>query len=90
MIKFIINKTSEKNFKQWLIRFFEYSILGIDTAKNGDYGANIIGAVAGKYHVGQLHYHELCFQMVCIIEGWVKFEKENEGVFILNKGDSVL
>jgi len=28
--------------------------------------------------------------MVYIIEGWVKFEYENEGVFILNKGDSVL
>ena len=28
--------------------------------------------------------------MVYIIESWVKFEYENEGVFILNKGDSVL
>ena len=28
--------------------------------------------------------------MVYIIEGWVKFEYENEGVFLLEKGDSVL
>ena len=37
-----------------------------------------------------MHYHELSFQMVYIIEGWVKFEYDNEGVFILNKGNSVL
>ena len=28
--------------------------------------------------------------MVYIIEGWVKFEYEKEGVFLLKKGDSVL
>ena len=28
--------------------------------------------------------------MVYVIKGWVKFEYENEGVFLLNKGDSVL
>jgi len=28
--------------------------------------------------------------MVYILESWVKFEYQNEGVFILNKGDSVL
>ena len=44
----------------------------------------------GKYPVGQWHYHELYFHMVYIIEGWVKFEYENDGVFILNKGDSIL
>jgi len=89
-MKFIINKSSKKNFKQGLRSFFEYSDLGVDIATNGDYGANIIRAVAGKHPVGQWHYHELNFQMVYIIEGWVKFEYENEGVFILNKGDSVL
>ena len=90
LLKFIINKSNKINFKQGLISFFEYSDLGVDIATNGDYGANIIRAVAGKHPVGQWHYHELNFQMVYIIEGWVKFEYENEGVFILSKGESVL
>ena len=89
-MKFKINKSSEKNFKQGLRDFFEYSDLGIDIATNGNYGANIIRAVAGKHPVGQWHYHELNFQIVYIIEGWVKFQYEKEGVFVLNKGDSVL
>ena len=52
-MKFIVNKSSDKIFKQGLRSFFEYSDLGIDVATNGNYGANIIGAVAGKHPVGQ-------------------------------------
>ena len=89
-MKFVVTKSSEENFKQGLRSFFEYSNLGIDLATNGDYGANIIRAVAGKHPVGQWHSHDVNFQMVYIIEGWVKFEYENEGIFLLKKGDSVL
>ena len=89
-MKFVVNKSSEKIFKQGLRSFFEYSNLGIDLATNGDYGANIIKAVAGKHLVGKWHSHAVNFQMVYIIEGWIKFEYENEGVFLLKKGDSVL
>ncbi len=89
-MKFVINKSSEKKFKQGLRNFFEYSNLGIDIATNGDYGANIIKVVKGNHPVGQWHNHAVNFQMVYIIEGWVKFEYEKEGVFLLKKGDSVL
>jgi len=47
-LKFIINKSSKINFKQGLRSFFEYSDLGVDIATNGDCGADIIRAVAGK------------------------------------------
>ena len=52
MLKFVVNKSSENNFKQGLRSFFEYSDLGINVATNGDYGANIIRAVAGKHPLG--------------------------------------
>ena len=80
-MKFVVNKSSEKIFKQGLRSFFEYSDLGIDLATNGDCWANIIKAVAGKHPIGQWHSHAVNFQMVYIIEGWVKFEYEKEGVF---------
>ena len=89
-MKFVVNKSNENNFKQGLWSFFEYSDLGFDLATNGDYGANIIRAVPGKNPVGQWHSNAVNFQMVYIIDGWVKFEYEEEGVFILKKGDSVL
>ena len=89
-MKFVVNKSNSKNFKHGLRSFFEYSNLGIDLATNGDYGANIIRAVKGKHPEGQWHSHAVNFQMVYIIEGWVKFEYEKEGVFLLKKGDSVL
>ena len=44
---FVVNKSSEKIFKQGLTSFFVYSDLGIDEATKGDYGATIIRAVAG-------------------------------------------
>ena len=50
----------------------------------------IIRVAAGNHPVGQWHCHEVNFQIVYIIEGWVKFKYQNEGIFILNKGDSVL
>ena len=53
LLKFIINKSSKINFKQGLISFFDYYDLGVDIAINGDCGANIIRAVAGKYSIGQ-------------------------------------
>lgn len=89
-LKFIVNRFNKDKFKGGLRDFFEYLDLGIENATDGDYGANIIRSVPGKNILGQWHYHELNFQMVYILEGWVKFEYQNEGVFILNKGDSVL
>ena len=47
-MKFFVNKSSEKIFKQGLRSFLEYSDLGIDVATNGDYGANIIRVVQGN------------------------------------------
>ena len=89
-MKFIINRFNKDKFEGGLRNFFEYLDLGIEKATDGDYGANIIRSVPRKNTLGQWHYHELNFQMVYILDGWVKFDYQNEGVFILNKGDSVL
>ena len=61
-MKFVVNKSSEKIFKQGLRIFFEYSDLRIDVATKGDYGANIIRAVAVKHPVGQYKVTQSIFK----------------------------
>lgn len=75
---------------QGLRAFFEYRKLGIDTATSGKFGAHVIRAVPGKHSDGGWHTHDLDFQMVYILKGWVLFEYEGQGEHILRAGSCVL
>ena len=86
---FIISRAKDDNFETGLRGFFRYRNLGIETATSGEFGAHVIKAVPADTSEGEWHYHELKFQMVFILEGWVKFEYKGEGVFTLHKGDTV-
>ena len=88
-MKFKLTRGEKGKFKQGLRGFFEYKDLGISEACEGDFGANVIRAISGKHTNGEWHYHELKFQMVYILKGWIKFEYKGEGVFILSPGDVV-
>ena len=70
--------------------FFEYRGLEIAEATQGKYGAHVIRAVPGMHSEGQWHTHDLDFQMVYILQGWVEFEYEGQGTHILRKGSCVL
>jgi len=54
--------------------FFTYRDLAIAGASGGAYGANVIRAIPGVHAQPHWHTHELAFQMVFILKGWVKFE----------------
>lgn len=73
-----------------LRNFFEYRQLGIDKATSGAYGAHVIRAIPGEHSPSQWHKHALDFQMVYVTRGWVEFEYEGEGRFMLRAGSSVL
>ena len=88
-MKFKISRAREQKYNSGLRGFFKYRNLGIDDATAGDFGANVIRAVPGKSSKGQWHYHKLKFQMVYVLEGWVKFEYKGEGTFTFQKGDTV-
>jgi quercetin dioxygenase-like cupin family protein len=75
---------------QGLRAFFEYRNLGIETATNGAFGANVIRAVPGADSPGAWHSHDLGFQMVYVTQGWVEFEYEGEGKHMLRAGSCVL
>ena len=89
-MKFTVSHKEKSKFEAGLRGFFQYRDLGIDTATEGNYGANVIRAVPGKHSAGEWHLHKLDFQMVYILKGWVTFEYEGQGTFTFHEGDSVL
>ena len=88
-MNFKISRAGESTFESGLRGFFGYRNLGIDEATSGDFGANVIKALPGEHSKGEWHYHELKFQMVYILKGWVKFEYKGEGIFTFYPGDTV-
>jgi quercetin dioxygenase-like cupin family protein len=82
--------TTFGGFEGGLRSFFEYRDLGIKSATDGKFVAHVIRAVPGKHTDPQWHTHNLEFQMVYILKGWVKFEYEEEGEITLREGSSVL
>ena len=70
--------------------FFEYRDLGVAGATQGRFGAHVIRAVPGMESGGDWHVHDLDFQMVYVLKGWVVFEYEGEGEHVLRAGASVL
>jgi mannose-6-phosphate isomerase-like protein (cupin superfamily) len=76
-------------FDAGLRAFFAYRDLGIAQASGGSFGANVIRAVPGTHAEPQWHWHEVTFQMVFILKGWVRFEYEDVGEVLLKPGDCV-
>lgn len=70
--------------------FFEYRKLGVHDATQGKFDAHVIRAVPGMESPGTWHTHDLDFQMVYVLKGWVVFEYEGEGEHLLRAGSSVL
>ena len=77
-------------FEGGLRSFFEYRDLGVKKATNGKYVAHVIRAVPGNHTKPQWHTHNLDFQMVFVLKGWVKFEYEGQGEMTLRSGSSTL
>jgi mannose-6-phosphate isomerase-like protein (cupin superfamily) len=88
---FTISHADDGKFEgQGLRAFFEYRALGISDATHGAYGAHVIRAVPGRESPGTWHTHDLSFQLVYVLRGWVVFEYEGEGEHILRAGSCVL
>jgi len=82
--------TSKGGFEGGLRAFFEYRDLGIKDATKGKFVAHVIRAIPGRHAESQWHTHDLDFQMVYILKGWVVFEYEGQGEITLREGSSVL
>ena len=69
--------------------FFEYRDLGIGDATGGKLMAHVIRARDGHGAKPEWHFHDLDFQMVYVLKGWVRFEYEGTGEVLLEAGSSV-
>ena len=87
---FAVSHTDGGAFEGGLRAFFEYRDLGIADATAQKYAAHVIRAVPGRHSPGEWHTHELDFQMIFILRGWVVFEYEGQGETILRAGSSAL
>ena len=63
----------DSGFEQGLRQYFEYRNLGYHDATGGRFGVNVIRAIPGEHPHGKWHVHELDFQFVYVLKGWVEF-----------------
>ena len=89
-MKLAIHKAAEqKATAEGLRAFFHYRDLGIEAATDGRFVAHVIKARDGHGANPVWHVHDLDFQMVYVLKGWVTFEYEGEGPITLEAGDCV-
>ena len=71
-------------FRDWL----EIRDLGLAKATHGAYWAHVSRAKDLGHGTGP-HFHEMDFQIIYVLKGWVKFWYEGEGEITLKTGDFV-
>lgn len=85
-----VSKAAGAAYDPGLRGFFAYRDLGAREATGGSHAAHIIRAVPGEGPKPAWHTHELRFQLVLVLRGWVRFEYEDIGEVLLEVGDSVI
>jgi Cupin domain len=75
-------------FEQGLRRYAHYRDLGIAAATNGMVRAHVIKMIppCDPAEVSKRHFHDVEFQMVYVLKGWVKGEYEGAGVVTMREG----
>ncbi|MBI3504740.1 MAG: cupin domain-containing protein [Proteobacteria bacterium] len=88
--RFVLSHAKEAKFRADGLRaFFAYRDLGMVAASKGKVVAHVIKARKGHGPAPEWHTHDLDFQMVYVLKGWVKFEYEGVGKVTLRKGSCV-
>jgi mannose-6-phosphate isomerase-like protein (cupin superfamily) len=85
---FIASHHRPDAFEQGFRRYAQYRDLGIAGATNGMVRAHVIKMVppCDPAEVSKRHFHEVDFQMVYVLKGWVKGEYEGAGVVTMREG----
>jgi uncharacterized RmlC-like cupin family protein len=75
-------------FEQGLRRYAEYRDLGIAKATKGMVRAHVIKMVppCDPDEVSKRHFHEVEFQMIYVLKGWIKGEYEGAGEVTMREG----
>jgi mannose-6-phosphate isomerase-like protein (cupin superfamily) len=84
-----ISHHREEDFKTDGLRAYaRYRNLGIEAATHGLAQAHVIRlqGPCNPAEVSKLHYHDVEFQMVYVLKGWVKTYMEGEGETMMQQG----
>jgi hypothetical protein len=75
-------------FEQGLRRYAQYRDLGIAGATSGMVRAHVIKMIppCDPAEVSKQHFHDVEFQMVYVLKGWIKGEYEGAGVVTMREG----
>src|SRR5277367_2407935 len=86
-----ISHHREEDFKADGLRTYaKYSDLGIADASQGLARAHVIRLVGpcNPAEVSKLHFHDVEFQMVYVLRGWVKTYMEGQGETLMQQGSA--
>jgi hypothetical protein len=86
--KFVFSHHRDEDFDAGLRTYAKYRDLGIAPATGGMVQAHVIKFVPpfNPDEVSIPHYHDVDFQMVYVLKGWIRSEFEGEGVHTFHAG----
>jgi quercetin dioxygenase-like cupin family protein len=86
--KFTVSHHREEDFDQGLRTYAKYRDLGIAPATGGMVQAHVIRFIPPfrPEEVSIPHYHDVDFQMVYVLKGWIKSEFEGQGAHTFHAG----
>ncbi len=88
--KFSVSHAETSRYEDDGLRpFFQYRDLGVRNATNGLVLAHVIRAKPATHAKPERHHHEVHFQLVYVLKGWVKFHYEGVGEVTLTAGSCV-
>lgn len=86
--RFVVSHPNEADFKVGLRAYAKYRDLGISQATGGLAQAHVIRFVPPfrAEQVSQLHYHDVEFQMIYVLKGWIRSEFDGQGAHTMHAG----
>ena len=85
---FVVSHHEPNAFEKGLRRYARYRDLGIAAATKGLARAHVIKMIppCDPAEVSKRHFHDVDFQMVYVLKGWIKGEYEGAGVVTMREG----
>ncbi len=85
---FVANHLNPDAFEGGLRSYAKYRDLGIAAATNGLARAHVIKMIppCDPALVSKRHYHDVEFQMIYVLKGWIKGEYEGAGIVTMREG----
>ena len=86
--RFVASHHREEDFQGGLRSYAKYRDLGIADATKGMVRAHVIRFIppCRPQEVSKRHYHDVEFQMIYVLKGWIKTELEEMGVVARRRG----